>query len=95
MITSHPDEKRGSTQCDRLLHHLRDVGPITALDGWQCLGIARIGARVYDLKARGFDVRTRDVTVHNRWNEKCRVAEYYLHAPIEPKEQLGLLGGEA
>jgi len=92
-MTTHPNEERGSTQCDRLLHHLRDVGPINAYDGWHVLGIGRIGARVYDLKARRYDVRTRMVTVHNRWGEKCHVAEYYLHRePVAmPEQQIGLL----
>lgn len=77
-MTTHPNKVRGSTQCDRLLHHLRDIGPVNPMDAWTNLGIYRLGARVFDLKGRGFDVRKRDAVVLNRWNEKCRVAEYYL-----------------
>lgn len=49
-----------------------------------------------DLRDRNFDVRTRKTTVSNRWGEKCRVAEYYLHveeqprAPIATDQQQGL-----
>lgn len=100
-MTTHPDEQHGSTQCDRLLAHLQDHGTINPLEAWQLLGIYRLGARVFDLKERGFDVRTRKTTVSNQWGEKCRVAEYYLHveerprAPIATDQQLGLLGGVA
>lgn len=91
-MTTHPNEKRGSTQCDRLYHHLRDVGPINPLEAWQQLGIYRLSARVYDLRARGLDVQERTVEVNNRWGETARVGEYYLSPPKPaPTEQPDLL----
>jgi hypothetical protein len=97
-MTTHPDEKAGATQCDRLYHHLRDVGPITALDSWRLLGVMQPARRVHDLRKRMgpdgrlLDIRTRTVTVTNRWGEECHVAEYYLDQPkAAPTEQIGLL----
>ena len=44
-MTTHPNERRGSTQCDRLLAHLIDEGTINPLEAWQKLGIYRLSAR--------------------------------------------------
>lgn len=65
------------TQCERLLSFLirRPIDPMTA---WVELGIYRLGARVYDLKASGYDIKKRTKTVQNRFGEDCHVAEYHL-----------------
>lgn len=90
-MTTHPNERRGSTQCDRLLAHLIDEGTINPLEAWQKPGIYRLSARVYDLRARGFSVKERPVEVPNRFGETARVAEYYLEKPKPaPTEQEAL-----
>lgn len=65
------------TQCERLLSRLKE-GPINPMQAWQELGIYRLGARVFDLRADGHNVKKKTVTVHNRFGEPCRVAEYSL-----------------
>lgn len=65
------------SQNDKLLAAL-GRGPMTALDIYRELGIMRASARVYDLRAAGFDVRSRNVAVRNRDGESCHVAEYSL-----------------
>lgn len=80
-MTTHPNEKRGSTQCDRLLAHLENEGTINPLEAWQKLGIYRLSARVYDLRARGINIKERPVEVKNRWGETARVGEYYIEQP--------------
>ena len=66
------------TQCDRLLNYLEAHDGINPFEAWQELGIYRLGARVYDLKKRGHRIKTRFVTVKNRYSEECEVAEYRL-----------------
>ncbi len=55
-----------------------EKGPMTAMDALQRLGIARASARVYDLRGRGYDIRSTDITVTNRCGKPCRVALYSL-----------------
>ena len=71
------------SQCDRLLSRLKR-GPITPMEAWSELGIYRLGARVFDLKASGHDIDRELVQVSNRFGEECRVAQYRL---IEAAQQ--------
>jgi hypothetical protein len=71
------------SQCDRLLDRLKR-GPITPMEAWSELGIYRLGARVFDLKASGHDIDRELVPVSNRFGEECRVAQYRL---IEAAQQ--------
>lgn len=52
--------------------------PMTAIEIWQQLGIARASARVFDLRRAGYDIRSRDIVVTNRDGEDCHVALYSL-----------------
>ena len=65
------------SQCDRLLARLKR-GPITPMEAWSELGIYRLGARVFDLKASGHEIDRELVPVSNRFGEECRVAQYRL-----------------
>jgi hypothetical protein len=66
-------------QNDKLLVALR-AKPMTALEIWQELGIARASARVFDLREEGWDVASEEITVRNRDGERCRVALYSLRS---------------
>lgn len=65
------------TQCIRLLDALRSR-PMTALEIWQDLGVARASARVFDLREEGWDVQSTEIAVRNRDGDLCRVALYSL-----------------
>ena len=70
--------KRSSDiQCENLLKALR-AGPVTSLQALDRLGIARAAARVFDLRAQGFDVQKTMIVVKNRHGDDCRVAQYSL-----------------
>jgi len=71
------------SQCERLLDRLKR-GPITPMEAWSELGIYRLGARIFDLKASGHDIDRELVPVSNRFGEECRVAQYRL---IEAAQQ--------
>lgn len=66
------------TQCERVLARLKQ-GPLNPLQSWQELGIYRLAPRCEELRKAGFDIRTKRIEVHNKFGEKCRVAEYHLH----------------
>lgn len=67
-----------ATQCTRVLEWLALGKPITAEIAKNAMGIARLAARIQDLRNQGNVIHTKMVTVHNRFGQKCRVAEYSL-----------------
>lgn len=64
------------TQTERLLDHLKEHQAINPLEAWVTLGIYRLGARVFDLRAAGHEIESGRVTVRNQFGEPCRVASY-------------------
>lgn len=72
------DENTNPTQCQRLKAYLEKHGRINAIDALTSLGIFRLAARIHELKDAGLPIESRKVTVINRFNEECSVAEYRL-----------------
>jgi|SaaInlStandDraft_4_1057021.scaffolds.fasta_scaffold34750_5 hypothetical protein len=66
------------TQANRLLDYLDDHLSIDPITAWQELGIYRLSATVFTLRSKGFNIVSKRKNVFNRFNEKCRVAEYSL-----------------
>ncbi len=67
-----------NSQCKRVLDWLSLGKPITAEVAKNELGIARLAARIADLREAGHIIHAKTITVRNRFDEKCRVAEYTL-----------------
>jgi hypothetical protein len=67
-----------TTQCDRILRHLRDYGTITSLEAIQEYGILRLASRINDLKNRGYNIKSTTGTSLNRYKEKVHYSIYYL-----------------
>lgn len=67
-----------ATQCQRLLLWLKLEKPITAEIAFREFGIARLAARIQDLRDAGHVIHTKSITVLNRDGQKCRVGEYWL-----------------
>ena len=66
------------SQNGRIIDYLAKNGSITQLDAMRDLGIMRLGARVFDLKERGYNIQTVMVEDLNRFGEPTRYARYYL-----------------
>lgn len=66
------------TQSERILRHLQDYGSITPVEALSDYGCMRLGARIYDLKSRGYDIRTERETGLNRYGEKTAYARYRM-----------------
>lgn len=64
------------TQCDRILRHLQDYGCITPMEAISDYGITRLGARIWDLKAKGYLIQTNMVSARNRYGEPTHYAKY-------------------
>lgn len=66
------------TQIQRILNYLEAGNTITTLNAFNELGITRLAARIHELKRQGHPINKKTISVINRYNEKCSVAEYYM-----------------
>jgi hypothetical protein len=53
---------------------------INQYEAMQHLGIARLAARIFDLREDGVEVESEMIEVKNRFGDKCRISEYKLGA---------------
>lgn len=65
-------------QTERILMYMRDFGSITQLEAMRDLGCMRLGARVYDLKREGYNIRREMETSKNRYGKDTSYARYRL-----------------
>ena len=66
------------TQADRVLEYIQKFGSITTLQAYRDLGVTRLSARIFELRARGLEIYSTNVTSKNRYGENCTYAKYYL-----------------
>lgn len=78
MIPAAVSPPTHSTQAARLLDHLATGKTINPLEAWVTLGIYRLDDAVFQLRERGYPIKTRIKHVQNSFGEPCRVAEYHL-----------------
>lgn len=71
-------ENSRPTQVERLLDYLEENGSITSLEAYNELGITQLGARIFELKKLGYQFEGSNITVKNRFQEKCSVKKYKL-----------------
>lgn len=62
------------TQCDKIIAYLKQGNTLTPLDGLRLFGTMRAGARIFDLRKQGHDIRSRMVKTEGGKH----VAQYYL-----------------
>lgn len=67
------------TQHERILRHLEDMGSLTQAEALQDYGIARLSARISELKSAGYPIRREMVSGHNRYQEPVSYARYWMH----------------
>jgi len=66
------------SQNKRLLEYLQKGSNINPLDSWKLLGIYRLSARIFDLRADGYKIETERIIVKNQFNENVNVGSYKL-----------------
>ena len=77
---------RTDTQKDQILAALKAGDRLTPLDALERFGCFRLGARIFDLKQEGHDIRREMVE-----RGDATVAEYWLKKPEPPLIQGDLL----
>ena len=70
--------QRKSTQRDKVLNYIRRFGFITSWQAYQDLGISQLGARIFELKERGYVFTKTRKNTTNRLGEKTHYDEYRL-----------------
>ena len=66
------------TQCDRIIDYIKRYGSITSWQAYADLGITQLGARIYNLKEKGYVFETERVNTKNRMGEKTHYDIYRL-----------------
>ena len=64
------------TQKQIVLDHIRLHGKITDLDAYNNYAIRRLGARICDLRAEGYKIRTENTKGKNRFGQVTNYATY-------------------
>lgn len=65
-------------QTDRVLNHMEKVGPITGKEAMDLYGIQRLGARIWELKRAGVDIRSTMVEGKNRFGDTVHFKQYFI-----------------
>ena len=68
------------SQNEKILNHLVQHGSITPLEAFERYGIMRLGARIYDLRRKGYKITGISVVTVNRCGERVRYSRYALEA---------------
>ena len=66
------------TQRDKVLRHLREVGPITPMDAIRNYSITRLAAVIYTLRDEGYIISSKTIKTFNKFGEPCRYSKYKL-----------------
>ena len=66
------------TQQDKILKYIEQYGSITTMEAFSILGCTRLSAQVFELKGKGYPIKTSIVETTNRFGERKRYASYTL-----------------
>lgn len=67
-----------TTQCERILRHLKDFGSISDDEAGGMYGIRRLASRIYDLRQKGYVISSETVKGKNRYGEVTHYSVYRL-----------------
>ena len=73
-LLNNYDEKSNKTQCDYLLEYLELYNSITPMEALNAFNCFRLGARVSDLRADGYDITTE---INPKGKKKYAIYRYY------------------
>lgn len=65
-------------QCDMILQYMQDFGSITQVEAASEIGCYRLSGRIYDLRARGYEIRRTMESRKNRYGKPVSFARYSL-----------------
>ena len=65
-------------QRELVLKYIADFGYITSFQAYQDLGITQLGARIKELKDKGYEFKTVPQKAKNRYGKPIHFVRYYL-----------------
>lgn len=66
------------SQKERVMKYIEDFGSISSFEAYKDLGITQLGARIWELKKDGIEIRTRWKNSFNRYGDKIVYKEYFI-----------------
>lgn len=67
------------TQKERILKYINEFGYITSWQAYQDLGITQLGARIKELKEKGYKFSKERMYDKNRFGEPIHFDKYFLN----------------
>ena len=67
-----------NTQKEMILQYIADFGYITSFQAYTDLGITQLGARIKELKNKGYEFKTEPQKATNRYGKPVHFVKYYL-----------------
>jgi hypothetical protein len=67
-----------TSQKQRIINYIREFGSISTREAFIDLGIARLGARIFELKQDGYKFKEEWESTKNRYGEKTEYKRFYL-----------------
>ena len=67
-----------TTQCEKILRHLKDHGSITSIEAITEYGILRLASRINDLRTQGVAIVSEMASGKNRYGEVTHFSVYRL-----------------
>lgn len=61
-----------------VLKHLKEHGSITSLEAFELYGATRLSAIIFNLKKKGYEIKTADGSCIDRYGHPCNFARYIL-----------------
>lgn len=71
------------SQKERVMKYIEDFGSISSFEAYKDLGITQLGARIWELKKDGIEIRTRWKSSVNRYGNKILYKEYFIREEDE------------
>ena len=71
------------TQCEMILHYMREYGSITSWEAMKEIGCMRLGSRICDLRRAGHKIRTNSESKKNRSGVMTTYARYTLDGGVK------------
>jgi hypothetical protein len=72
-----------ATDCELILMHIKKYGSITHDEAAEEYGIKRLSARIYDLRDKGYKIKTDMLSCKNKMGRISNFARYSLAEAVE------------
>lgn len=64
------------TQTEKVYEYINKHGSITSLEAYTELGITQLGARIFEMKRAGMQIKKTPLKIKNRNGEEIRIVAY-------------------